>query len=107
MPSMRTCNLKNVLGPIYPDSLPCFYSECAAFGRHQQKFRESIRSSGIEFASSKPELESTMRALAASAGKAAVAFEHVSVAELSPTGKVAAHWGMERTREFSLIDGND
>jgi hypothetical protein len=77
------------------------------FGRHQQKFRESIRSSGIEFASSKPELESTMRALAASAGKAAVAFEHVSVAELSPTGKVAAHWGMERTREFSLIDGND
>ena len=59
MPSVRTCNLKNVLGPISPDSLPFFYSECSASGRHQRRSRETIRSSGLEFASSKPELEST------------------------------------------------
>jgi hypothetical protein len=87
VPSIRTANLKNVLGPISPDSLPCFYSECAAFGRHQRKSRETIRSSGLEFASSKPELESNHARPLLRAGRPQVSFEHVSGAELPPTVK--------------------
>jgi hypothetical protein len=89
--SMRTCNLKNVLGLICPGSLRCFYSECGAFGRRQKKFRESIRSSGIEF-----RVEQARTGIDYASpfcerwGKAAVVFEHASAAELSPTGKEMA-----------------
>jgi hypothetical protein len=80
--------VKNVLGPIYPDSLRCFYSEFAAFGNHQQGLRErALAHRASNFALSTPELEPTTRALAASVGKAAVAFEQVSDTELSPTEK--------------------
>ena len=57
-------NVKNVLGPIYPDSFISRFLTLFVLGVrslwHQQKFRDSIRSSGIEFASSKPGLESTL-----------------------------------------------
>jgi hypothetical protein len=55
---------------------------------HQQKCGErAFAHRASNFASSKTELEPTTRALAASVGKAAVAFEHVSDTELSPTKK--------------------
>jgi hypothetical protein len=76
-----------------------------AFRRRQQKFRESIRSSDIEFAPSKPELESTTQALPASTEKAAVAFEHVSVAESSTVKQGGGTAPGAAGHEFNLIDG--
>jgi hypothetical protein len=46
--SAHTCNLKNVLGPIYPDSFTCFTFAASTAARIDPRLRQAIRNRSAE-----------------------------------------------------------
>jgi hypothetical protein len=85
--SVRTCKREKCSWTYISRFLTLFLLGVRRFWQAPAEVSRAFAHRASNFASRKPELEPTTRALAASVGKAAVAFEHVSDTELSPTEK--------------------